>query len=99
MLKWVNKEHKDLNTSLADRPALKPLNSGDQAGIKKIVKPPRVKFNSDQKEYLNQCFAENPRPNQEQRFEISQKLEVDPKIIVIWFCNKRARENQLNQTV
>ena len=37
--------------------------------------------------------------NQEPRFEISQKLGVDPKIIVFWFCNKRARENQLNQTV
>ena len=90
MLKWVNKEHKDLNTSLADRPALKPLNSGDQAGIKKIVKPPRVKFNSDQKEYLNQCFAENPRPNQEQRFEISQK-HIDFSLKSPFICGRAGR--------
>ena len=81
-----------LSSDTTSRPALKTLNA--QHARTKSPKLPRVKFSTEQRQYLAKCFHENSRPTHQEKMAISKKLGVDLRTIVIFFCNKRARLNQ-----
>lgn len=51
----------------------------------------RKRLSQDESELLLEAFAKNPRPNQDERNELAQKLGMNSRSIQIWFQNRRAK--------
>ena len=80
------------------RAALKPINGPalvSRPSFKK-TKQVRVRFSEEQRKYLMEKFAKNPRPNQGERLEIAKYLGVNMRTVVIFFSNRRSRLCQNN---
>ena len=43
---------------------------------------------------LNEYFEVDPSPNMQNAEELAKELEVDPKTIQVWFCNRRQKWKQ-----
>lgn len=51
----------------------------------------RKRLSQDESELLLEAFNRNPRPNQEERNELAQRLGLNARSIQIWFQNRRAK--------
>jgi hypothetical protein len=51
----------------------------------------RHRLSQEDSEFLIQAFAQNPRPNQRERNEISDRLGLNSRSIQVWFQNRRAK--------
>ena len=85
-------------TENASRVALKPLNGPAPVSrpVFKKTKQVRVRFSEEQRKYLMEKFAKNPRPSQGERMEIAKYLGVNMRTVVIFFSNRRSRLYQNN---
>ncbi len=48
-----------------------------------------------EKRVLEKNFAIEPRPSRLQIIELAKSLDVDHKIVRVWFCNRRQKEKQI----
>lgn len=51
----------------------------------------RKRLSNEESEILLEAFARNPRPNQDERNELAQKVGINSRNIQIWFQNRRAK--------
>ena len=51
----------------------------------------RAVFTPQTKSILDEFFTQNPRPNRHVIEDISQKLDLLPEEVRVWFCNKRQK--------
>lgn len=51
----------------------------------------RAVFTPQTKSILDDFFTQNPRPNRQAIENISQKLDILPEEVRVWFCNKRQK--------
>ena len=51
----------------------------------------RVKFTSEQRQYMLEYFKTNQKPNHEQKLAMSKHLGLSMRTIMIFFCNRRTR--------
>lgn len=51
----------------------------------------RAVFSPQTRTVLEEFFAQNPRPNRQSIESISQKLDLLPEEVRVWFCNKRQK--------
>ena len=51
----------------------------------------RNRLSPEVSELLLEAFARNPRPSQDERAELSQKVGINSRNIQIWFQNRRAK--------
>ena len=76
----------------AESPETALANSGNtlpmMAGRKRKK---RAVFSSQTKSTLDEYFSQNPKPNRQVIEEISQKLDILPEEVRVWFCNKRQK--------
>ena len=78
------------DTPNPSRMALKPINGlVSKPEFKK--KQVRVRFSDEQRKYLLDKFAKNPRPSPEERLEMCKYLGVNMRTVVIFFSNRRSR--------
>lgn len=63
-------------------------NSTQMAGRKRKK---RAVFTPQTRSVLEECFVQNPRPNRQSIETISQKLDLLPEEVRVWFCNKRQK--------
>jgi hypothetical protein len=54
----------------------------------------RRRLTSSEAHYLNEQFTRSPRPGQAAREAIAAKLGMCPKVIQIWFQNRRAKQRR-----
>ena len=51
----------------------------------------RAVFTTQTRSILDEFFTQNPRPNRQTIENISQKLDLLPEEVRVWFCNKRQK--------
>ena len=51
----------------------------------------RKRLSQEESELLLEAFSRNPRPSQDERAELAQKLGMNSRSIQIWFQNRRAK--------
>lgn len=56
----------------------------------------RTAISEDQQAILKEFYAINSRPNRDDFRNIAQRLNLDPRVIQVWFQNNRSRERKQN---
>ena len=66
---------------------------------KPITRPrkQRVNFTEAHKQILEESFSQSPLPTPSQRSEIAARLNMNQKVITVWFQNRRAKEKRANK--
>ncbi len=76
----------------AESPETAPSNqSNDLSMMAGRKRKKRAVFTPQTKSILDEFFAQNPRPNHQAIEGISQKLDLLPEEVRVWFCNKRQK--------
>ncbi|CAK1542818.1 unnamed protein product [Leptosia nina] len=58
----------------------------------------RTALTDEQQAVLKEHFVLNPRPNREQFKTIAQQINLDNRVVQVWFQNNRARERRTSQS-
>ena len=58
----------------------------------------RAVFTPQTKSILDEFFGQNPRPNRQAIESISQKLDLLPEEVRVWFCNKRQKSKSTSSS-
>lgn len=56
----------------------------------------RTAISEDQQSVLKEYYANNARPNREEFRKIANHLNLDPRVVQVWFQNNRSRERKMN---
>jgi hypothetical protein len=64
-----------------------------------VVKRERRKTSDFQLVALHDEFATNPIPNRHERIKLSQKINMSPRAIQVWFQNKRQQLKNTKPTI
>jgi zinc finger homeobox protein 1/2 len=56
----------------------------------------RTAISEDQQSVLKEFYALNSRPNREEFRQIANRLNLDARVVQVWFQNNRSRERKMN---
>lgn len=56
----------------------------------------RTAISDDQQSVLKEYYAVNARPNREEFRTIAQRLQLDARVVQVWFQNNRSRERKMS---